>query len=305
MTIQSVSWAKSVLDTVFAKAAEPIVGNMRFVEHAHGLFADTESREAFTQELTYKILYRFFGKGDAANQLVGGMPLRQFLTDCQKAENDPNLPKIPVPINHKTMLQQTLVCTYYYGQYQYQNIRPTQGDRVLDAGASFGETALWFLQAGAKEVFSFEVDPGNLEILQELASANLGIHVQPYALGSKPGERWYVADPTNPGAGRVRLEQTENAVSIPTTSVDAFCQEQKWTPSYIKMDIEGSELDALIGAEKTICEHKPKLAICLYHTLSHMWQVPLLLHQFVPEYRFFCKKSHPYQEFVLYAAVLS
>jgi FkbM family methyltransferase len=48
-------------------------------------------------------------------------------------------------------------------------------------------------------------------------------------------------------------------------------------PTLIKMDIEGAEYDALLGAQKTITKNKPGLAISLYHTPAHLWQIPLLV----------------------------
>lgn len=58
-------------------------------------------------------------------------------------------------------------------------------------------------------------------------------------------------------------------IEIPVTSVDTYCKgEGENKVTFIKMDIEGSEFDALCGAEKTIIENHPKLAICLYHKLE-------------------------------------
>jgi hypothetical protein len=49
-----------------------------------------------------------------------------------------------------------------------------------------------------------------------------------------------------------------------------------FSPNFIKMDVEGAELSALWGARRTILEHRPALAISLYHTAAHLWQLPLL-----------------------------
>jgi len=77
-----------------------------------------------------------------------------------------------------------------------------------------------------------------------------------------------------------------------------------WRPTLIKMDIEGSELEALSGARHLIAESLPNLAISVYHRPDHLWRIPLLLASW-PElgrYRFYLR-SHGFNGFdtVLYA----
>lgn len=70
------------------------------------------------------------------------------------------------------------------------------------------------------------------------------------------------------------------------------------------MDIEGSELAALRGAEKTIKKSKPKLAICVYHKPEDLITIPQFISSLVPEYKFFLR-HHQYISWdtVLYAII--
>lgn len=61
-------------------------------------------------------------------------------------------------------------------------------------------------------------------------------------------------------------------------------------PTYIKMDIEGSEPDALWGARRILKDHSPVLAICAYHTSEHTWQIPLLVHAINPTYKCYFRR---------------
>jgi len=60
-------------------------------------------------------------------------------------------------------------------------------------------------------------------------------------------------------------------------------------PTFIKMDIEGAEVDALNGARRLITWYHPLLAICLYHRQNDLWRIPLLIHSIHPGYRFFLR----------------
>ena len=73
-------------------------------------------------------------------------------------------------------------------------------------------------------------------------------------------------------------------------------------PTLIKMDIEGAEYEALLGARRMITKHKPGLAICVYHRPEHLWQIPLMLRQWSLGYKFYLR-AYCYAGFdvVLYA----
>ena len=72
--------------------------------------------------------------------------------------------------------------------------------------------------------------------------------------------------------------------------------------TYIKMDIEGAELKALEGAQKTIKKYKPKLAISVYHKPEDLFEIPEYILDLVPEYKFWIRHySTNIWETVLYA----
>lgn len=72
--------------------------------------------------------------------------------------------------------------------------------------------------------------------------------------------------------------------------------------TFIKMDIEGSEVNALRGAERIIKTYKPKLAISVYHKKDDLWTIPKLILEYNPNYRFYLRNySFSFGESILYA----
>jgi hypothetical protein len=57
----------------------------------------------------------------------------------------------------------------------------------------------------------------------------------------------------------------------------------------IKMDIEGAEYDALRGGTNVIKRDQPILAICVYHTQSDIWRIPLLIREMLPKHRLYLR----------------
>ena len=72
--------------------------------------------------------------------------------------------------------------------------------------------------------------------------------------------------------------------------------------TFIKMDIQGSELAALHGAENTIRKSKPKLAICIYHKPEDLITIPQYIYSVMPDYKLYLR-NHQFisKETVLYA----
>ncbi|WDC85739.1 FkbM family methyltransferase [Caloramator sp. mosi_1] len=75
-----------------------------------------------------------------------------------------------------------------------------------------------------------------------------------------------------------------------------------FNPTFIKMDIEGAEVEALLGAQDIIKECAPDLAISVYHKIEHMWEIPLLIKDINPNYKLYLR-SHGLRgmETILYA----
>lgn len=59
--------------------------------------------------------------------------------------------------------------------------------------------------------------------------------------------------------------------------------------TFLKLDIEGNEIQALNGAAETIKRDKPKLAICVYHKIDDIWRIPLYIKNLVPEYKIYIR----------------
>ena len=73
-------------------------------------------------------------------------------------------------------------------------------------------------------------------------------------------------------------------------SIDDFISDNQINKvDLIKMDIEGAELDALMGAKNTILKFKPKLAICVYHKQEDFDTIPRYIDSLNLNYKFYLK----------------
>lgn len=103
------------------------------------------------------------------------------------------------------------------------------------------------------------------------------------------------------GAGSCVSSLDSAAIDVQGASLDNLISGRV---SFIKMDIEGSELAAINGAQHLIQKWKPRLAISIYHKKKDLFSIPMRILELVPEYRFRIRHySAGLYETILYATV--
>jgi len=161
---------------------------------------------------------------------------------------------------------------------------------LVDCGAFDGDTVRQLMDRVGDafgSVHAIEADPLSLEKLDRfvhnLPAAIQGrIRVHRCAVGAK---RSFVRFETTGTVDSKICD--EGGVEIDCIPIDELFADTRIT--MIKMDIEGAEYEALLGGRITIVRDQPILAICVYHTQSDIWRIPLLIHATLPKHRLFLR----------------
>lgn len=193
--------------------------------------------------------------------------------------------------------------TWVREQYFLSRIfNPAGSSIVISAGAFVGETSIWLSRNLGKKgkVFAFEPAKEYFDILKlNIINNNLSntIYANQIGLWHTHATLRFIVDQTSSRCkknGKVKIHAVSLDHFIETNNIERV--------DYIKMDIEGAELNALKGAIKTITMFKPKLAISVYHKWDDIFTIPLFLHSIVPEYSFFFSHKKNYmKETILFA----
>lgn len=191
-----------------------------------------------------------------------------------------------------------------------------RGTAFVDGGCFDCETSRKFAEwcGGAySSIIAFEPDPDNYAQccknvrdvpLPNFQLINAGLSSQEgtavfNALNNSLGS--YIIS-VRPDFDETKTNIAGNIISIRTAAIDDIVGDR--TVGFIKLDIEGAELDALHGAKNTIARDKPLLAICVYHKHGDLFAIMDYLHQLLPEYRFLLRHySTITAETILYASV--
>ena len=79
-------------------------------------------------------------------------------------------------------------------------------------------------------------------------------------------------------------------VMMPCDTIDNIVRQQNLAVvDLIKLDVEGAEPEVLRGMRETVAEHRPQLAISVYHWPEHMWDLSLELMRSLPDYDFYLR----------------
>lgn len=183
---------------------------------------------------------------------------------------------LPRPVKHEIYFPNDLVAI-------------TNQEVFVDCGAFDGDTMECFLHERGEsfmKFIAFEADPKNFDKLKRNVAKNSNclqnkITIYPLAVGARREKVRFNASGTEAsavGSGSLEIE------CAPLDEVLA-----KSPPTWVKMDIEGSELDALEGARGIITSSLPVLAVCVYHQQDHIWRIPTLINEMSNKYQFFLR----------------
>ena len=167
--------------------------------------------------------------------------------------------------------------------------RYSDSECFVDCGAFDGDTIRVLLdRAEVNRVIALEPDPVNVAALERYAATAHcpgGIAVLPLAASAARGQAFI--ETTGTASSALTSSAHGGAVAIDCAPLDELLEREM--PTFIKMDIEGAEPDALAGARQTIVRTRPVLAICVYHRQDHLWSIPLSLAEMCDRYRFFLR----------------
>lgn len=191
--------------------------------------------------------------------------------------------------------------TQYYEQELYDISRISC---MVDCGAFDGDSYREFsscyeLAAGEPykgRAFLLEPDKNNFE---KMASGLSGCNgAVPLNIGV-----WDKKDVLFFQEGEMSGSIVENgSISVNADSIDNITSDLRGGVDLIKMDIEGSELNALKGAEAVIRKYHPVLAVCVYHKKEDLLEIPQYIKSLYPGYKLYLRTYSKYcQELVLYA----
>jgi FkbM family methyltransferase len=205
--------------------------------------------------------------------LIGDMQSHHELINQMEFRRDPNLEK---------QLPSSDIKDLYFPEF----ITHRDDEHLIDCGAADGDTIREFMKRWGQWslVTAIEPDKSNWEKLRDSCADSERVICELAAVSEYSCIRAFT--PTGDYSAHLGLDG--NGYHVMCHSLDEM--RLRIPPTFIKMDIEGAELEALWGAHRIIKEHKPVLAICAYHKSDHLWEIPLLIHALQPEYKLFLRR---------------
>jgi len=185
------------------------------------------------------------------------------------------------------------------GQY-FDFFSIKENEVFIDCGAYNAMTSVEFARwtnYNYKKIYLFEISPN----FEKMCEKNLKSHrIKNYEIimmgtWSKRDKVFFEENGGEAGGYVLEGNGTFNVVSID----EQLAGEEA---TFIKMDVEGSEYQSLIGAKNTIRKYKPRLAISAYHKTADFIELPKLILEINSDYRLaFRHYSTNMWETVLYA----
>ena len=177
--------------------------------------------------------------------------------------------------------------------YHNSTVGIEEGDVVLDVGGHLGTFALFALGRGARRVVVFEPEPRNYACLQRTLASQVRageVILVKAAAWSEPTILRFSGD------NQVGHVDEQGEIEVEAVTIDRTVERLGLqNVDFIKMDIEGAEVDALEGARGTIARFGPRMSLSIYHRPDHPTEVPRVVLDARSSYRW--KRTDEYAYF--------
>lgn len=167
---------------------------------------------------------------------------------------------------------------------------PEEDEIFVDIGVYDFQNSLDFIewaQKGFKKIYAFEPDPtcySDVKAKIEGMDNRIKDKVELVNMGLSSNNGVLEFPAVYKGSGAYGDQQM---IEVDVVSLDSYLDGKSVT--FVKMDVEGAEMDVLLGMKETICMCKPKLAVCIYHKPEDIFDIATYLLDLVPEYKFYIR----------------
>lgn len=175
---------------------------------------------------------------------------------------------------------------YNYKHYFDLDVIPNCDNQVfVDVGAYIGDTTLDYIKIynNYKKIYCYEITNYTMAILKNNLGEYKNIVYKNKAVSCENSILYLKNSLVNSSANQV---DNNGEIEIETVSLDNDILEKI---DMIKMDIEGSEYNALIGAKNHIINDNPILLISVYHNNEDLWKLPKLIYEYNNNYNFYLR----------------
>ena len=173
------------------------------------------------------------------------------------------------------------------GQYFDPIMNLNNNESFVDCGAYIGDTLDNYHQKVGtwEDYYCFEADPNVCNNLKKHIFERGYSPCHVYNIGCWNEDTEINFEPDSAGTGAIKKNNI--GIKVKADSLDHVLKDKRVT--VIKMDIEGAEQNAIEGAKGIITSQRPKLAICIYHSLEDFIEIPQKLHMMNPKYKLYIR----------------
>lgn len=176
-----------------------------------------------------------------------------------------------------------------YKDYFDLDIVKCKDEVFVDLGAYTGDTTLDYINTygidSYKQIYCYEITPDIFAILKNNLAKYPNITCKRNAVSDKK-EIMYVNNSKVDASANTVTEEGDMSINSVTLDEDI-----KETITTLKMDIEGYEQKAILGAKNHIQNDKPKLLLSVYHNNEDLWKIPRMIEEICPGYKFYLRNN--------------